>query len=354
MSFVRILSIGVFLSLFTWGASSLAPQRTATPPIEVNDSTGIWEIYERLGKIPLHQVDTNLAGFSVERGRELVHQGYTTGPDGKTTAKQSRYFVCTTCHNIQPEFADLAETDPQKRLEYAAEQDIPFLQATTFFGIVNRLSFYNDDYQKKYDHVETINEAQYDIRTAIQLCATECAQGRSLEDWEVESILAYFWTLQIRIGDLGLTETELEKIQIALDSNVSTQRAINILRGHYKEYSPAHFVAEPQAFHTVKTEVAHDEQRLQNGQYIYEQSCLHCHERRRYSFFKLDTTRSSFRHLYRQTRKGMKGSVYKITRYGTSPVFGNKSYMPLYSKEKLSPRQVEDLRLYIQHKAELD
>lgn len=353
MRLVRILSIGVFLSLFTWATSNSGSSPSDADPIEVSDSTTVWQIFERLGKIPLHQVDTNLAGFSAERGRELVHQGYTTGPNGKRTAKQSRYFVCTSCHNTQREFADLSENDPQKRLLYAKEQGIPFLQASTFFGIVNRLSFYNDDYQKKYGDVETINEAQYDIRTAIQLCATQCAQGRRLEDWEVESVLAYFWELQIEVGDLGLKESELDKIQIALDSNVSTQRAINILREHYKEISPAHFVDKPQDFHTVKTETLSDESRLTNGKRIYELSCLHCHERRRYSFFKLDTTRSSFRYLYRQTRKGMKGSVYKITRYGTSPVFGNKAYMPQYSEEKLSAKQVEDLRLYIQHKADL-
>lgn len=353
MSLVRILSIGLFLSLFTWATSNSGATGSDADPIDVSDSTTVWQIFERLGKIPLHQVDTHLTGFSAERGRELVHLGYTTGPDGKRTAKQSRHFVCTSCHNTQREFADLAETDPQKRLEYAAQQNIPFLQATTFFGIVNRLSFYNDDYQKKYKDVPSISEAQYDIRTAIQVCATQCAQGRYLEDWEVESVLAYFWTLQLQVGDLGLSQPEQEKVQVALDSNISTQRAINILREHYKEVSPAHFVEKPQDFHTVKTELLEDSSRLLSGKRVYELSCLHCHERRRYSFFKLDTTRSSFRYLYRQMRKGMKGSVYKITRYGTSPVFGNKTYMPQYTEEKLSTKQVEDLRLYIQQEADL-
>ena len=62
----------------------------------------------------------------------------------------SKYYVCTTCHNLEIEDPDLRVSDPETRLTFAKENDLPFLQGSTFKGIVNRESWYNDDYVKKY------------------------------------------------------------------------------------------------------------------------------------------------------------------------------------------------------------
>ncbi len=58
--------------------------------------------------------------------------------------------MCTTCHNLEREDPDLRVSDPEARLPYVKKKGIPFLQGTTFRGIVNRESWYNDDYVRKY------------------------------------------------------------------------------------------------------------------------------------------------------------------------------------------------------------
>ena len=62
----------------------------------------------------------------VKMGEELVHAGVTTGPDGKKTRLQSRYFVCTNCHNMEKEDPDLRVSDPEIRLNYVNEQGLAF------------------------------------------------------------------------------------------------------------------------------------------------------------------------------------------------------------------------------------
>ena len=92
--------------------------------------------------------------------------------------KQSKHFVCTSCHNIQKEDPDLSIADPQARLEYARDMELPYLPGTTLYGAVNRTSFYNGDYEKKYG--DLVKPARNNLREAIQLCAVECSQGRAL------------------------------------------------------------------------------------------------------------------------------------------------------------------------------
>ena len=108
----------------------------------------------------------------IRMGEELVKEGRTMGPDGKRTKYISKHYVCTTCHNIEIEDPDLKINDPQARLEYAVQHNLPSLQGTTFKGIVNRESWYNDDYVKKYGD-EKIEIAHENLREAIQLCAID-------------------------------------------------------------------------------------------------------------------------------------------------------------------------------------
>lgn len=140
-----------------------------------------------------HKVDTSVKGASVGRGREIVTKGFTRSASGRKTSRISKHFVCTSCHNIQREDPDLSVIDPQARLEYTNDIGIPFLQGSPFYGIVNRDSFYNDDYYKKYG--DLVFAARDDLRQSIQLCSTECSQGRKMKKWELESVLMYMWTL---------------------------------------------------------------------------------------------------------------------------------------------------------------
>ena len=48
--------------------------------------------------------------------------------------------------------------------------------------------------------------------------------------------------------------------------------------------------------------------------------------------------------------KTNKKSIYEITRTGTQPKKVKKTYMPLYTYEKLTDKQLEDLAAYLNHK----
>jgi len=156
------------------------------------------EVLEELGAdYSAKKPNMSISGVSVEAGRSIIEDGFAPTPGGGKTGQQSKHFVCTSCHNTQREDPELTVSDPAARLAYTSDRDLPFLQGTTLFGAVNRDNYYNGDYYKKYG--DLVDAARNDVRGAIQLCAVECAQGRSLDEWEVESILAYMWSKELQM-----------------------------------------------------------------------------------------------------------------------------------------------------------
>jgi hypothetical protein len=118
--------------------------------ISYDQKDQVQTILEQLGGEPLpHKADLNMKGVSVEKGMELLTTGITKDGNNKKTKQQSNHFLCTSCHNMLKEDPDLANPEPQARLDYAVEKGLPFLQGTTLYGIINRTSFYNDQYIKK-------------------------------------------------------------------------------------------------------------------------------------------------------------------------------------------------------------
>ncbi len=314
------------------------------------DSMPLSDLLRQLGEAaPIHQARTDLPGVSVERGRELATKGYTTKPSGKRSKRISRFFVCTACHNLEREDPDLSRSDPQARLEYTAARQMPFLQGTTFYGLVNRSSFYNGDYEKKYG--DLVKLARHNLRAAIQLCAVECSQGRELAPWEVESLLAYFWTLELKVGDLGLSAEEKSSIEKALQGRADRTTALEIIRQHHLPASPASFVAPPED--RKQGYALLEEAEPDNGRLIYQNSCLHCHLNERFSQFNLDESTDSFRFLSKHISRYSRYSLYQVVRYGTTPLPGKKAYMPHYTLERMSNRQLEDLRAFIEWQAGL-
>lgn len=300
------------------------------------------EVLEQLEDTPVpHQVQTDMELVSAKAGEELVTLGFGRGPGGFKTARQSKHFVCTSCHNIEKEDPDLSVTDPQARLLYVKDKGLPFLQGTSLYGAVNRTQFYNGDYSKKYGNL--VEAARNNIREAIQLCAEECAQGRSLREWEIESILAYLWTIDLKMGDLVLDEKEWDRIAQALEGPGNKEAAIQLLKKKYLAGSPATFVTPPADRKEGYPKVGN----VENGKLIYELSCLHCHEDGRYAFYRLDDSRFSFKHLDKHFSRYTRYSVYQVARYGTSPLNGKRAYMPNYTLEKMSNQQMEDLRAYV-------
>ena len=317
------------------------------PHTPLSEESSIASILVSLGDLPLpHQPNLDMKGVSAKKGEQLVKYGITRKPNGSKTRKQSRHFVCTSCHNLEREDPDLSNPNPEDRLSYAKTNNMPFLQASTFYGIANRIKFYNDDYFKKYG--DLVDKARNSIRESIQLCAVECAQGRPLRDWEIESIVAYFWTLELKIKDLILTEQEKGFINQALAGESSKEQAIATLKSKFMDHSPAHQQLPPED-RKKGYEVSSSD--IENGKAIYELSCKHCHFKERYSFFSLDDSKTTFRHLANHIPKYTRYSIYQVSRWGTSPLNGKRAYMPFYTLEKMTNQQMEDLRAYIESMA---
>ena len=311
-----------------------------------NGDTPLLEVQLALGEqAPQHyiKIDSQLA----RKGEEIVRFGRTSGPNGKRTRYVSKYYACTSCHNLEIEDPDLRVSDPAARLSYAKDSGLPFLQGTTFKGIVNRETWYNDDYVKKYGD-EKIEIAHKDLRESIQLCAIECSQGRSMEDWEIEAVLAYYWTLQFTLDDLQLDADDLQKLNTLAHDPNNHPDLRTWLRSFYNNKSPAHFYDAPPDKRTGYEGLVGN---AQLGKDIYELSCLHCHKAEGVSHYILDHSKFSFRHLQKMIDKDSHFSLYQIIAYGTYAIPGHRPYMPHYPEERMSKQQVEDLRAYVEQMA---
>lgn len=316
--------------------------------VRLKGDESVQQILEQLGEEKSPNYPTKpLVGSSKEIGESIVKTGVSRRLSGGKTMKQSKHFVCTSCHNIEQESAYLNVVDPQERLEYTAEKGLPFLQGSPLFGIVNRTQFYNDDYEKKYG--DLVYPARENIREAIQLCAVQCSQGRALKDWEIESILDYLWTLDLKLDNLVLDQTEIDLLENALNKSSNGTEAISMLKSKYMNRAPAHFIDPPT---DRKMGIDSIVGNPANGKLIYENSCFHCHKTNNYSFFRLDEEKLSFRQLKNNMTKYDVRSVYQVVRYGTEPHGGKKAYMPHYPLEKMSLQQMEDLRTYIYQQAD--
>lgn len=312
------------------------------PKLKDNDSIGklLYQLGDDPGWYPIKTETKSTAAI----GRDLFHTGFILPENGKKGKKQSKHFVCTSCHNIQREDSDLTISDPQERLEYTMDAGIPFLQGTTMYGAVSRRTFYNGDYSLKYG--DLVDAARNDLRGAIQLCAVECAQGRELKDWEIESILKYLWTIDLKVKDLQLTNEE--KVNLEAQMNDNPEAAIATIQSKYLTGSPATFVKpdkEREQYNRKVTDV-------QNGENVFLHSCMHCHENGRYSFFHLDTSKVTMKYLQQKATKYTDHSIYQAVRYGIYSTSGRQSYMPQYPLEKMSEEQLLDLRGYIEYMAE--
>ncbi|MEZ4774368.1 MAG: cytochrome c [Bacteroidia bacterium] len=309
-----------------------------------DEDTSVQEILQELGEgAPSHLLpgESSREIMIIKQGEDIVKRGRTIGPNGKLSTYVSKYFICTNCHNIVQEDPDLTSRDPELRLNYAQEKRIPFLQGTTFDGIVNRESWYNDDYVKKYG--DLVKPAHDDLREAIQLCAVQCSQGRLLEGWEMRAVLAYFWSLQFTLGDLQMTPQELAQLRAESDNPAKWESLRKLVKGKYLQTSPAHFSDAPPDKEKGYGLTGDPER----GKALYELSCLHCHNANGVSEYVLDQSKMSFRNLDKKIVKDSHYSLYQIIRYGTWAQPGHRPYMPHYPLERMSDQQVEDLRSYV-------
>ena len=170
-----------------------------------------------------------------------------------------------------------------------------------------------------------------------------------MEDWEIEAILTYYWTLQFNLEDLGFNETDLEKLKSETGEGNNSDSLKVWLRSFYNTKSPAHFYDAPPDKNKGYEGLVGNPAR---GKEIYELSCLHCHNAEGVSHYILDNSPLSFRHLAGKINKNSHFSLYQIIAYGTYAIPGHKPYMPHYPEERMSKQQVEDLRVYVEMQAQ--
>ncbi|MCP4868237.1 MAG: cytochrome c [Proteobacteria bacterium] len=328
---------------------SAAPAVVEAPPVPVEPlpaDTLVADLLVQLGEAaPAHWLEADEA--MVTRGREIIHEGRTTTPEGKRSRVASPGYLCTDCHNTVREDPDLMASDPEARMAYAVENDLPFLPGTTLYGTVNRTSWFNEDYVKKYGTlVEPANRA---LRMALLLCSAECSQGRVMDEWELDAMQAYLWTLGYQLSDLELSEEQHQLIARAVDDEALRSDAIAALQGAYLPYSPAH-VREAPADRMAGYGNDGDAAR---GADIYRRSCLTCHSSSGKGDpvrgeYHLKDSKGSIGELYRNRGKGNNLSFHQTITYGTRPFGVPIAYMPFFTQERLSDQQVDDLQAYFE------
>jgi len=330
--FTLFFSIGVVIFAFAGYENHLSSYQNS-------DSNAIPETLEEALLIlgdekPIHYIAT-ADPDSVRMGMEMVYYGQLLDESNDPISK---YFVCTDCHNQVLESANPADESADAVLEHSMTNNIPFLPASTFYSMYNKRHWYNGDYYKKYgDLVAPTRDSLYN---AIQLCATQCSQGRAMDHWEIRAVLHYYKSLELKINDLVFTEEEKQQLGNWIVNDKTS--AIALLKTKYNDTNPA-------TFGTNKTpEVPGYEPSAKNGEYIFTMGCLHCHDPQTgITNFTMDNDPLTLRYLYRKKDKYNNMAVQHITRYGTYAMSGRKQYMPMYSFEKLSEKQMLDLLHYL-------
>ena len=340
------------LLLFTIAIITLAaPARGFDHSIEAggwNAATPVYEVLRQLGdEMPAHYIGSP-DERDIKKGEEIVRYGSTVGPDNRRAPRQSRYFVCTSCHNLRREDPDLRVGDPEARLDYVMANGLGFLPATTFYGLVNRRSWFNDDYVKKYGTLAAA--ANKDLVKAIQLCATECSMGRELNDWELRAVLAYFRSLELKLGDLNLTDADWSELRRGARQPERHRELIAWLKGFYLKASPATFASPPEKIPPPPEGPAAYQATIQRGKAIYELSCRNCHKPGGVTSFTLADSPVTYRLLNDHTTFSAHFSIYNAIRNGIKASPG-KGYMPNFTLERLSDSQIEDLRAFVHHQA---
>ncbi|BDS14744.1 cytochrome c family protein [Aureispira anguillae] len=339
----------LFLSFIA--LTHLAVNRVPQPNFEITDETKVWKVMTSLGKVNVNVLDKQRR-HDATKGQQLVMRGYTRNFKGQKTAKTSSKLFCVACHTTEKEHPQIGTMNPQSRLEHGDSVGIPFLPGAPFYGLVNRVAFFTNDYQHIFAHKNrlALQVGHRDIRKAIQACNTVYAKGRSLEAWEIESILAYLWTMELKMGDLQVPDTLITIIEDAIKTNIGNSRAVNLMRRYYQEVYPASLISPiPVGERNLISPVLNS---YSNGRRVYKQSCLHCHAGKRYANFGLDRSQKTFKFLKKHFDLTSKYSIYDALRYSPGSK-GNKTNPPHYTVERMSNQQLQDLRFYITQKARL-
>jgi cytochrome c2 len=311
--------------------SSLKGGSAGTKVWTLNDS--LWDLRLSLGAHPPQHISFRQNNELARIGEKIVNDGILPRPGAK---KQSLYYKCVDCHTV----------------DRADEEASPNIQGSTFWGIVNRESFYNEVYQKKYGSL--VKDAADDLREAVQVCSTTCSQGDRLTEKELDAILAYFWSKELKIKDLQLSkpgpdenEAEIQdllsKVNKAKPSD-ATELLARIDSGYTK--------AAPATLHnTSETEeaLAGLTGDWQRGKEIWTTGCMRCHNQEEYMEEGLPYfTSDGEQYRDPEVAEFDVEELPELLREGTNPPpFVKGYYMPYFTSEKLSDQGIADLNAFL-------
>lgn len=341
----------LFISIIALTQLAVNRVPNADPPFKITNDTKVWKVMTSLGKVNVNVLSKQNRADAT-KGQQLVMRGMARNFKGKKTAKTSAKLFCVACHTIEKEHPKVGTMNPQTRLEHGDSMGIPFLPGAPFYGLVNRIAFFTNDYQQIFAHKDRValTDAHRNIRLAINACNKVYAKGRELAPWEVESILAFLWTMELKMGDLQVPDKTIDIIEESIKTNVGNSRAVNLMRRYYPEIYPASLVAPiPVEERNLISPVLNS---YGNGKRVYKQSCIHCHGGKRYANFNLDQSQKTFKFLKKHFDLPTKFSLYDALRYSPGSK-ANKTNPPHYTVQRMTNQQIQDLRFYITQKARL-
>ncbi len=316
---------------------------TMNPVVEEYKSdTYVYQVLFDLGMEKPFFFPEKMTDEDIRRGKEIIFNGHTDDPSGGNSKYVSVYYVCTNCHNTVVEDPVLSIMEPEARLDYAVKNNLPFLQGTTFYGVANRETWYNDDYYKKYG--DLVKPANKDIREAIQLCAVECSKGRPLAEWEEHSILAYYYSISYRLSDI-LNEDDIQQLNKRVSNKSEHADLLAAIKSKYALKSPATFV-EPPYESGANLPIGNSEK----GKSIYNLSCQNCHKAYGCSDVVFDNSKLTFNKLSNEFEKNY-WWLFNAVRHGFYGYAGHEPYMPHFTAERMTDQQVMDLKAYIDQEA---
>lgn len=354
------------------GATAACGQPVPTPTPPSNPSIallmGDQKIQELRARIAASRIPwETYSGW----GQELIEKGFVAHPpQGPVPSPNlSQEFTCTNCHNTTREDPDLAVQNPEARVEYIRfnHPRVWLAPATTFWGMTDRVSFYNDYYAQYHalcvpDVTTNVQVAiggpdaqgncapgtrrmnPYVLEDAIQVCSAYCSVGRYMLRWELDSVLAYLCDMQVHLDDLQLTSAERIEILSALlppspdADRVKEARAL--LATKYLRQAGDTFRDIPalikNADGTVSAGAYPDGAtftgNVQRGETVYQASCAHCHGTTINPVQGADLS-TNVEKFYTALAKGI--------------VPPNAAYMPEFTQQRLSRQQSADLQAYL-------
>jgi hypothetical protein len=286
-----------------------------------------------------------------EWGRNLVTRGRVDNPPvgPSPSALLAETYRCVHCHNLVREDAKLTVQDPELReraIRLAAASEpakrdgtiLGLTPGTTFFGAVNRESFYNGHYER-YRRLRVANGERMNperLADAIQVCCSYCSAGRLPEAWELDSLLAFFWTLELRFKDLDLPEKEGQALLELLISDVEEKKreGRQALRRHYLLKSRADATEEPHVSKDATDSYADGTAytgEARRGKLLYRSACAGCHGGG----------------VHPQAGAELVAGDKRFHEYVWKGTERDGLYMPLFTAQRLSRQQAADIRAYL-------